>query len=113
MFVREHNEQIQQEFNEHKGFADSEHVATILPDDATYNFYCECADEKCAKRIPLTLKTYADLHKVRDHFVIAPEHEVPFIEDVIMKTDKYMIVRKHVQPPETAGSLNPTNLQNK
>jgi hypothetical protein len=110
VFFREHNQRVQKEFEDHKDFAVSEQTAPMLPGNATYDFYCECADEKCTRRIPLTLEKYAEIHKASDHFVIAPDHEVDHIEDVIVKTDNYMEVRKHTQPPASADSLNPTTL---
>jgi hypothetical protein len=99
VFFREQNEQVQQAFDEHKSLADADRTSPLLPSNGTFNFYCECADEKCAKRVPLSLNKYAEIHKVRDHFVIAHDHQVEHIEDVIMKTPEYLVVRNRLKNP--------------
>lgn len=76
------------------------------------HFYCECSDEKCAKRIRISVGEYQRIHESRDRFIVVPEHDVEHIEKIIDKNDDYWTVEKNFTPPESANTLHPTPLQN-
>lgn len=57
-------------------------------------FKCECSDEKCEIRIPLTLKDYQEIHLDRDTFIVKPHHQVDPIEKIIRSEETYTILRK-------------------
>jgi hypothetical protein len=65
------------------------------------NFFCECSDLGCHKRISLTPDEYKNIHRNSSQFVILPGHENPEIEHVINTTDKYSVVEKYMAPPKT------------
>jgi hypothetical protein len=75
-------------------------------------FQCECSDEKCNIRIPLTLKDYQEIHTDRNTFIVKPNHQVDPIEKVIQVEDTYSIVKKNHSTAEPGDKLNKTNLDN-
>ncbi len=66
------------------------------------SFQCECSDENCEARIPLTLKDYQEIHEDRDTFIVKQDHEIDSIEKVILTRQEYIVVRKNnrVDEPE-------------
>ena len=63
--------------------------------DDTIAFICECADETCVERIPLTTRQYDDLRAIPARFVVVPGHEVtPLVERVVYRSEAFVIVRK-------------------
>jgi hypothetical protein len=58
-------------------------------------FFCECSNGDCTRRVQLTLHEYEEIHKFRDHFVVAPGHEEPAIEHVVIHHEpEYNVVEK-------------------
>lgn len=113
VYFREHNENVQ------KGFDEINRIATEQGDDPhIYDsmmllaFYCECSDEKCDKRVELSLDDYNTIHQNNKAFVIVPGHEVVEYEHVIYKKKEFYVVEKYVAPPETAETLNSSDVDN-
>jgi hypothetical protein len=69
-------------------------IAATHDDDHLYEFLCECSNVDCTLRLPLTLAVYEDVRKVATRFVVAPGHDLPEIEDVLFRGDRYQIVTK-------------------
>jgi hypothetical protein len=110
---REHNEKVQKSFDELDAIAKDEGAEPISLDaDTPLYFYCECSDENCRKRIKVTPSDYNKIHSARNRFVIFCGHEVPKIEDVTSKKVEYCVVTKHEIPPQSADTLNPTDVHN-
>jgi hypothetical protein len=113
VLFRSLNQQVTSGFEETTKLAVEENQPeyTVHPiiDDEPLSFYCECADEKCTKRVKLNLHDYNEVHKDSKSFVIALGHEVTSVEDVILQKPGYVVVRKRVKPPK-AGKLHPTSL---
>lgn len=84
----------------------------IQDDELLLRFKCECSDENCKTRIPLTLSEYREIHEDRKQFVLVPNHEVSPIEDIMKKTSDYIIVKKKHAVPEPQGGLNATSIDN-
>lgn len=78
-------------------------LLNILESSDVINFICECSNESCDERIALTNRQFIDLHQSPKEFVIKPDHETVAIENVVVKTPDYFIVRKHIDP-ELLGS---------
>jgi hypothetical protein len=69
---------------------------------------CECANPGCAERISMSVREYEDLRSDPEHFVVAPGHVVPDIEDVIARGEGWEIVRKRPGgPAELARASDP------
>jgi hypothetical protein len=110
---RRHNENVQQGFDKIKKLAQETSQDFLEPDDDTpLYFYCECSDENCRQRILMKPSEHAKIHKDRYQFVLIPGHETTVIEQVIERTDDYNIVEKFNKPPESVGSLQPTDVDN-
>lgn len=110
---REYNEKVQQGIENLKKIAAAEGQTDQLGDlDMELEFFCECSDENCRRRITMKPSLYTKIHKKRDHFIIIPAHEAKIIEHVVLAKSDYSIVRKYITPPETAGKLHPTSMNN-
>jgi hypothetical protein len=57
-------------------------------------FVCECGTESCTERVRMTLPEYEDLRSNPTHFAIRPGHEIPDVEDVVLRCDGYVVVEK-------------------
>jgi signal transduction histidine kinase len=62
--------------------------------ERTLGFVCECAAEECIQTITLTLSEYLEIHADPRAFVIAADHDLPVVEDIIRKEDDWWVVRK-------------------
>ena len=62
--------------------------------NARHEFLCECSDVDCVRRVALTLAEYEKLRRNDRRFVVAPEHELPEIEVVVERHERYWIVEK-------------------
>lgn len=110
---RKHNEKIGSLFDELEQIANEEGNAEILgTDDMALEFYCECSDENCKKRVALRLSEYSKIHANRNHFTIAPGHQVASVEKIVKKTKQYYVVEKFISPPASPSGLNKTPVDN-
>jgi phosphoglycolate phosphatase-like HAD superfamily hydrolase len=58
------------------------------------NFVCECADASCAELVALTLEEYESVRASPYRFFIVRGHDVPEIEDVVERHDRFDVVEK-------------------
>ncbi len=66
--------------------------------DEQLPFVCECAQRTCNATIELSLAEYERVRAQSTLFAVAPGHEIPDVEDVVERYERYFVVRK---PPET------------
>ena len=90
------NEVIFREVNER--VRDSQE--TFEPERGDAEFVCECGSAGCVDRIRMTLAEYEELRSNPTHFAIRPGHEVPDVEVIVRREDRYDIVRKLPGGPE-------------
>src|SRR4051812_43854312 len=58
-------------------------------------FVCECADEACVERIPLTTEQYDHIRADPAHFTVVPGHEAtPLVERVVHRNEHFVVVQK-------------------
>lgn len=57
-------------------------------------YMCECGDRLCAEMVLLSGSEYARVRERGDRFVIAPDHEIPDVEFVVLSEPHYSIVEK-------------------
>ena len=113
VIFRQANETVQKNFNELEKLAKEDGQESFIKRfDKPLYFYCECSDEKCQKRVMVKPSKYNQIHKERDQFIMIPGHEQKDIEHVITKTRNYCVVKKKLQPPDSATELHKTNLDN-
>lgn len=110
---REYNERIQKGFDELAQLAHEEGRSDLVfEDDLPLQFYCECSDEDCRKRLLLKPSEYAQIHDKRTRFIVVKGHQTDAIEQVVAQTTGYAVVQKTVDIPDTATDLNATSISN-
>ena len=90
--VREINERIESfdKSLEEQGYSD---------ELMTFEFQCECGAGAgnaagCEDQIEMTLKEYEEVRAQNDRFVVRPGHETRELEDIVRRTEEYVIVDK-------------------
>ncbi len=110
---RERNERMRRGVDKANAIAvELEEKELEMDTSVPMQFYCECADENCQKRIKLSLDDYNAIHSDARRFTILPRHHVPEIENVTAKKRGYWVVTKHEKPPEISDELQPTDVDN-
>jgi hypothetical protein len=76
-------------------------------DDA--QFVCECADAACDKRLETSLDEYALVREDGARFLVAPGHEEPEYEHVLMRRGDRQVIAKSKDPrlARAARELDP------
>lgn len=88
--VNDHIEEIAQAFS--KGDQD--------PAASEAEFLCECGHEQCREMVRLSVRAYEAIRREQTLFVVFPGHEDARVEDIVARSDGYVVVRKH---PEDAA----------
>jgi hypothetical protein len=57
-------------------------------------YLCECGEQPCRKRIPLTREQYEAVRADARHFVVLPGHAIPDVETVIGSFAGYEVIEK-------------------
>lgn len=84
----------------------NEHLEEQTPDSATsLVVICECDDVDCAQRIPLSHERYEAVRDEPTHFLVAPGHSDPAVEEVVQRGDAFEVVRKRGVAGEVAADL--------
>lgn len=112
LVFRQTNEEVQRGLRELREHAiEDGHASIAVREDIPLYFFCECANERCDKRILLPANTYRDIHQNSSQFVVLPGHNVPEVERIVARTPEYMIVEKNISPSEIDDpTLHPTSL---
>ena len=76
-------------------------------DGHVYEFLCECSNADCTLRVPLSSAAYEAVRGHPAQFVLAPGHELPEIEVVVLRTEDYQVVRKRGEAAEVAAEEDP------
>jgi hypothetical protein len=58
------------------------------------DFVCECADPRCAHRVTAALEDYEEVRSEPTHFLLAPGHHKPEVEQVVERTGEFDVVEK-------------------
>lgn len=58
-------------------------------------FLCECGDAGCTSPVLLTLVEYERVRTDATCFAVLPGHEIPEIEIVVDRGDRFYVVRKN------------------
>ena len=64
----------------------------------TMSVVCECGKIDCMEQIQLALDDYRELRSEPTHFAVKPGHEIPDVETVVARRDRYFIVAKTAGP---------------
>jgi hypothetical protein len=71
------------------------------------DFLCECGDGECVAKISLTRVEYERIRADAAQFAVAIGHEIPEVEDVVARTDRFLAVRKHPEESAIARETDP------
>jgi hypothetical protein len=76
--------------------------------DRQLHVVCECADLLCTKQLVVSVSDYEKVRADATCFLLVPGHERPDLEDVVEKTKRYNVVRKHAgEAARAAEESNP------
>lgn len=70
------------------------HTPSDEQESLKIDFYCECSNPTCNKRIKLSLKDFERLHDNESQFVISRGHHTPQIEKVLKTRQHFQVVEK-------------------
>jgi hypothetical protein len=70
---------------------------------------CECANEACFERIPLTHDEYEAIRAVSTRFAVAPQESHVFVdvEEVVARNERYWVVEKIEAGAAVAEQFDP------
>ncbi|OGL21882.1 hypothetical protein A2707_00825 [Candidatus Saccharibacteria bacterium RIFCSPHIGHO2_01_FULL_45_15] len=110
---RKMNEQAMASINELSRIADDDkRMDDMRHDGQALQFYCECSDENCRKRIAITPDIYDNIHSLPDQFTILPGHNVPAIESTVAEYATFIVVKKFSVPSQSTTKLTITPINN-
>ena len=66
-------------------------------DGEPVEFVCECGHDDCTASVRLTVEEYERVRSESVLFALLPGHEIEDVEDVVARTDRYIVARK--KPP--------------
>lgn len=92
------NESVFREVNEQVEALNRNLVA--LEESEDMSIVCECGEIQCAQRLDVSLGEYERVRSDALLFLVVPGHEIPDVEDVVERSDAYLVVRKR---PELIG----------
>ena len=81
-WFREMNDQIEADALKHGSDTD------------VFEFVCECASLDCAERMQMTLAQYERVRSDPTHFAVLPGHDLPEIENVILRDGFWIVAKK-------------------
>ena len=68
---------------------------------------CECCDTSCTDPVTLTVAEYEEIRGDSTSFVVVLGHEVPEVEEIVRREDRYTVVRKSGGGAAVAEHLDP------
>ena len=97
------NETLFREVNER-----IEELALAHPkDEHIYEFYCECSNVDCDLRLSLPLSVYEQARSESALFLVATGHDLPEIEEVVLRGDGFQLVKKYGEAAQIAEETDP------
>jgi hypothetical protein len=75
--------------------------------DGLLNFICECGKVDCTEAVLLTLNEYEAVRAHPTHFVVVPGHEAAFVESIVARDERFIVVEKHIGEHEIAEATDP------
>jgi|SRR5215210_7294716 len=85
----------------------NERINDITREDAA-EYLCECGNANCTETIQMTVAEYEGVRADPTHFAVLPGHEIPDVEDVVARNERFLVVRKKAGPAAAlATELDP------
>jgi hypothetical protein len=76
-------------------------------DEETLDLVCECASLDCAEKIEMKVSEYEAVRQDPARFAVAVGHEVLGVEDVVVRTTRFVVVEKIGAGEDVARKLDP------
>ena len=70
-------------------------------------FVCECSDPRCAESLELTPAEYERVRADGARFIVLSGHDLPELERVTERNDRFLVVEKLGPAAEIARGTNP------
>jgi hypothetical protein len=70
-------------------------------------FLCECWQTSCLERVWLERAEYEAARQDPAQFVVLPGHVDPSVEEIVLESDRYVLVRKRGEAAKIAEELDP------
>jgi hypothetical protein len=75
--------------------------------DELLPFVCECGRPSCTDAIGLSVAEYEGVRRDATRFAVVSGHEIEDVEDVVARTDRYVVVQKHPETWEIVEQMDP------
>jgi hypothetical protein len=82
-------------------------AASAGVDEHLFEFLCECSNADCNLLLPMTVSEYEAVRKSPTLFIVAPGHELPDIETVVVRRGAYEIVTKRGEAADFVTKHDP------
>lgn len=66
----------------------------FVGEEELFGVICECASLECNERITLSKEEYAAVRADPAQFAVKPGHTITDVEEVVLRNDRYEVVRK-------------------
>jgi hypothetical protein len=74
----------------------------------TMDVVCECGQAACAELVPLSRAEYEAVRSDPTQFAVKPGHEVIEVEDVVLRSESFFVVRKREGLPAAIAEVTDT-----
>ena len=85
----------------------NERIGELSGSATVPTFVCECTDETCDQRLPLTREEYERIRSDSNSFFVVRGHEIDEIEQVVAVAKRYVVVAKLGRGGKVAVGLDP------
>ena len=75
--------------------------------EAPARYYCECASTSCHEQVLVRASEYDRVRADSHRFVIVPGHEIPDIERVVDRNDRYAVIEKKPEVNSITEATDP------
>jgi hypothetical protein len=96
------NESLFRETNERV----EERVRLFVGEEEQFGIICECASLDCKERVTVSKDEYDSVRSDPAQFVVKPGHTVDDLEEVVMRNDRFEVIRKRGVAAEVAEFLD-------
>ena len=72
-------------------------------------FVCECGEFGCHELVRMPREVYDSIRADARRFFVLPGHEMPEAEDVVIRREDFLVVRKHDDVAHIVAERDPRN----
>jgi hypothetical protein len=70
----------------------NDRIESLAETESTAVFICECVQEKCDERVPLTIEQYERVRASPTRFLVRDGHQLSEVNEVVESNERYLIV---------------------